>query len=73
MKAQRATLDTIEQNVLNTQSNVEAGAVNIRKALNHSIVSTAAGGAFIGLTIGGPIGFLAGQVYSFFIYGCSFF
>lgn len=58
--AQKPTIDAIESNIVQAHGNIEAGAVNIRQALNYKIYSTAVGGAFIGTIIGGPVGFLAG-------------
>ncbi len=34
--------------------------MHLKAALNYTVFKTAAGGAVVGLTIGGPIGFLAG-------------
>ena len=58
--AQKPTIDTIEKNVTEAHSNVEAGALSLRQSLNYKILNTAAGGALIGTCLGGPVGFIAG-------------
>jgi len=58
--AQKPTIDSIESNIIATQSNVNVGASSLREALNYKVFTTAAGGAMIGTMIGGPVGFLAG-------------
>ena len=61
IKKQAPTLDTIEKNIINTQSNVEGANSNLKMALNYKAMGkTAASGALIGTVIGGPIGFFAG-------------
>ena len=61
LKAQKATIDSIEKNILSTQFHVESGASNLRAALNYSVLSTAASGAFLGGII-----FLAFIIFYYF-------
>lgn len=58
--AQKSSVDSIERNVTEAHSNVEAGAVSLKQALNFKILHTAAGGAFVGTCLGGPVGLMAG-------------
>ena len=59
--AQKATIDSIEKNIISTQMNVEGGATSLRQALGYKLFSTAAtSGAVVGTAIGGPVGMFIG-------------
>lgn len=59
--AQKATIDSIEKNIVSTQLHVESGASSLRQALDYKVFSTAAStGAIMGTAIGGPVGFFVG-------------
>lgn len=57
---QKEMVDNIEENIEETQINVDKGARYIQQASKYKVAAYPIAGAMIGTCIGGPIGLLAG-------------
>uniref|UniRef100_A0A0C9RJ84 STX17_1 protein n=1 Tax=Fopius arisanus TaxID=64838 RepID=A0A0C9RJ84_9HYME len=57
---QRERVDTIEDNIVETEDNVTGGAKFLQRAAKFKVATYPIAGALIGSCIGGPIGLMAG-------------
>lgn len=60
MQDQREHVDTIEDNIVETEVNVTGGAKLLQKAAKLKVAAYPIAGALLGTCIGGPVGLIAG-------------
>ena len=60
VETQNSSLDTLEQNVVNTNESVGSGVTLLQEAHVYSVRNAAIAGGIIGVGIGGPVGMLLG-------------